>query len=151
MKIALVRDVKVPSRGTSRSAGLDFYIPNDFLLNNINKKLFLYPGESVNIPSGVVANIPEGYALIAFNKSGQAVKKALQVGACVCDEDYQGEIHLHVRNIGQRDICLEPGEKLVQFILIPILYEDVEIVDINNVFEEKTERGSGAFGSTGTK
>lgn len=147
MKIFKLRNVKTPTRGTSLSAGIDFYIPDDF--PGVHS---LMPGDDVNIPSGIKAKIPHGYALIFKNKSGVAVKRGLQVGACVVDEDYQGEIHLHVRNIGQDVQFLEPGEKLVQALLIPVLYEDVEVVDsLSDLFEEETERGEGGFGSTGTK
>ena len=94
MKISKVRDVKLPVRGTDKSAGIDFFIPNDFVSQTI------LPGESVCIPSGIKANVPNGFALVVFNKSGVALKRSLAVGACVIDEDYQGEIHLHVYNFG---------------------------------------------------
>ena len=92
MKIAKVRNVKTPTRGTVGSAGIDFYIPNDYPANLCT----VNPGERFFIPSGIKANVPEGYALIAMNKSGVALKKSLMVGACVVDSDYQGEIHLHL-------------------------------------------------------
>lgn len=146
MKIFKIRDVKTPTRGTPLSAGLDFYIPNDF--PGVHT---LIPGDDVNIPSGIKVKIPHGYALIFKNKSGVALKRGLQVGACVIDEDYQGEVHLHVRNIGSEIQFLEPGEKLVQGVLVPVLYEDVEVVEsLADLYEEKTERGEGGFGSTGT-
>lgn len=146
MKIAKIRDVKTPVRGTPLSAGLDFFIPNDFPGEHI-----LIPGDAVNIPSGIKVQVPHGYALVFKNKSGVAVKKALQVGACVVDEDYQGEIHLHVRNIGGDVQFLNPGEKIVQAILVPVLYEGVEVVEEADLYPEKTERGEGGFGSTGTE
>ena len=77
MRIAKVRKVKTPTRGTSKSAGLDFYVPDGF------DRVILTVGEKVFIPSGIKAELPEGYALIAFNKSGVALKKSLFVGACV--------------------------------------------------------------------
>lgn len=148
MKIVKIRKVKTPTRGTDRSAGLDFYIPDDIFPS---EGFVLTAGRSYNIPSGIKAKIPEGYALIAFNKSGVALKKGLQVGACVVDEDYQGEIHLHVRNTSLTWCTLENGEKLIQFLLVPILYEDVEVMDEEkDLFPEITGRGSGGFGSTGT-
>ena len=143
MEIKKTRNVKTPTRGTEASAGLDFYIPNDSKLPGIR------PGESLNIPSGIHAKIPKGYALIAFNKSGIALKKGLQVGACVVDEDYQGEIHLHVMNVGFKPVSFKPGEKLVQFLLIPVNYASIEVV--KELYSETTERGSGGFGSTGLK
>lgn len=143
MKVARTRDVKLPTRGTSASAGIDFYIPNDY------PETRLLPGEHALIPSGIKVNVPEGHALIAFNKSGVSTKQRLQVGACVVDEDYQGEIHLHVHNLGPATV-LKPGQKLVQFILIPVTYAAVEEVEEGDLFETKTERGDGGFGSTGT-
>ena len=72
MKISKVRNVKTPSRGTEKSAGIDFFVPDDF-----DKKL-VFPEGSILIPSGIRADVPEGYALIVFNKSGVAVKKVLR-------------------------------------------------------------------------
>ena len=77
MKFTKTRDVKSPTRANSTDAGIDFFIPNDY------EGTDLVPGESAFIPSGVKVNVPEGFALIAFNKSGVAVKKNLHVGACV--------------------------------------------------------------------
>lgn len=144
MNIAKVKDVKTPTRGTSGSAGLDFYVPEGLEYN-----ITLESGESTNIPSGIKANIPKGYALIAMNKSGVATKQGLQVGACVIDEDYQGEIHLHVVNISDSATTIQPGQKLVQMLLIPVLCEEVHEVPVSELFDEVTQRGDGGFGSTG--
>lgn len=147
MKIFKIRNVKTPTRGTPGSAGIDFYVPYDFPGTHT-----LLPGMDVNIPSGIKVKVPHGYALIFKNKSGVALKKALQVGACVVDEDYQGEVHLHVRNIGTDVVWIDPGEKLAQGLLIPILYEDVEeCAELKELFPKETKRGAGGFGSTGTK
>lgn len=147
MKFLKIRDVKSPNRGTSKSAGIDFFIPNDF------EEVVLEPGQSTLIPSGLKVNIPENLAFIAFNKSGVATKKHLIVGACVIDEDYQGEVHLHLINVGDEPIAVSPGEKILQCILMPIVYEPVEMVETEDeLWEGKvTERGTGGFGSTGTK
>ena len=81
---------------------------------------------------------------------GWPQEKKLKVGACVIDEDYQGEIHLHVHNIGKEVVMIEPGMKLVQMILIPVLYDSIEEVSsIDELYEVETERGEGGFGSTG--
>ena len=146
MKITKVRDVKTPERGTPGSAGIDFFVPNDF------KSVFMHIDKTVNIPSGIHVKVPKGFALIAMNKSGVALKKGLQVGACVIDEDYQGEVHLHVTKIAETNgaTIIKGGDKLVQFLLVPVSYEDIEIVEgqLDLYTEGKTERGTGAFGST---
>lgn len=144
MKIVKVRNVKTPTRGTRLSAGLDFYIPEDFETRQV------WPGESINIPSGIRARVPRGCALIMFNRSGIATKHQLQVGACVVDEDYQGEIHLHVMNVGKEVVILKPGMKLVQGLLMPTFYVGMEVLESEDeLFPQSTERGHGGFGSTG--
>lgn len=144
MKVQRIRDVKLPTRGTPLSAGLDFYVPNNVLFDDVG--ICLKPGDSVVIPSGIKVEVPKGYALIGFNKSGIAVKRHLYVGACVIDEDYQGEVHIHLTNVGKDVSYISPGDKIAQFVLVPVLYADIEEVD--ELHKVPTERGTGAFGST---
>jgi dUTP pyrophosphatase len=134
------RDVKDPSYGTKGSAGIDFYVPNDM------KGQAIYPGGSILIPSGIKVELPDDTALIAFNKSGVCTKQFLQVGACVVDYDYRGEIHLHVFNYSNEIQFVDPGQKLVQFVLLP--YHQAVLVESRDKFNQ-TERGEGGFGSTG--
>ena len=141
MLIKKLLDVKTPNRGTSKSAGIDFFTPNDM------EKIVLGPNESALIPTGIQAQVPEGHALIAFNKSGVATKKGLVVGACVVDEDYEGIIHIHMINVSKSNVEILPGEKLTQFILIPVNYETVQAVD--SFPERQSQRGDKGFGSTG--
>ncbi len=147
MKITKIRNVKTPKRGTEGSAGIDFFVPDDYPTNLCS----VNPGERFFIPSGIKANVPNGYALIAMNKSGVALKKGLMVGACVVDSDYQGEIHLHLVNTSDSNVTIEPGEKLTQFLLIPVNHCAVEVVDPDDLFDNESERGAGGFGSTGVK
>lgn len=160
MKYTKIRKVKSPTRGTKQSAGIDFYIPDDW---NEGQSYKIPPGGRVLIPSGIKVNVPTGYALIAFNKSGVASKTGLIVGAAVVDEDYQGEIHLNVINTNQFNetfgdityaaytgyVTINPGDKLTQFILLPVNYAIPEEVEIENLYQSVTERGEGGFGSTG--
>lgn len=184
LQFTKVRDVKSPTRGTEKSAGIDFYIPqfDDKLVGDLinknpslfsvphtrwtykvsvpafnlpktsdRKGLILMPHERILIPSGIHVKIPSGFALIAFNKSGVASKKGLDILACVVDEDYQGEIHLNVVNTSHTEsVDIVAGEKLVQFILLPILYAKLqEIKTLEELYPHTTERGTGGFGSTG--
>lgn len=140
IQIARVRDVKMPERGTSKSAGIDFFIPKDF------SGRMLEPGEDVLIPSGISALIPDGYMLMAANKSGVCASRvaknacetemplkaidttlssALIVGASIVDEDYPGEIHIHIINVGKEPVWLERDQKIAQFILVPVSYADI--------------------------
>lgn len=140
IQIARVRDVKMPERGTQKSAGIDFFIPKDF------SGQMLEPREDILIPSGISALIPDGYMLMAANKSGVCVSKvakqdcetemplkaidttlssALIVGASIVDEDYPGEIHIHIINVGEEPVWLERDQKIAQFILVPVSYAEV--------------------------
>jgi dUTP pyrophosphatase len=161
MKIARVRDVKLPQRGTEKSAGLDFFIPNDFM------ETVVKPGEDILIPSGIKMDVPEGYMLMAAEKSGvvtssyaclkagrkpkiDAFDSNLILGAKIVDEDYQGEIHIHLINVGNQEVFLKPGMKITQFILVPVFYDYVIEVDEPRLFTETSKRGDGALGSTGS-
>ena len=137
MKISKIRDVKTPVRANGNDAGIDFFIPNKW---NIGNEYHLSPGQQALIPSGVKVNVPEGYALIAFNKSGIATKKQLIAGAAVVDEGYQGELHIHVINAGSTVQTLIAGDKIMQFILVPMFYDSIEEVDASVLFEDNSTK-----------
>jgi dUTP pyrophosphatase len=146
MKITKIKDVKTPTRANTNDAGVDFFIPNDY-----TGKTDLSPGESCFIPSGIKVNVPKGYALIAFNKSGVATKKGLHVGACVVDCGYQGELHINLTNVSAEYQTIAAGDKIVQFVLLPLGDPTIELVEENNLYESVSTRGEGGFGSSGTK
>lgn len=143
MNFAKTRDVKSPCRANHNDAGIDFFIPNDF------KERYVPVSGSVLIPSGIKVKVPEGHALIFMNKSGVATKKGLTVGACVVDESYQGEVHLHLMNNSSNAVKVFPGEKIVQGLLIPINYAMPSEVKLADLYDSESERGEGGFGHTG--
>lgn len=163
MNYSKVRDVKSPVRGTAKSAGIDFFVPSSF------KEVMLRPNEDLLIPSGIRMKVPENFMLMAAEKSGvvtsrQACSKAgrtakpeafnsvVVLGAKIVDEDYQGEIHIHVINVGQAPVYIKPDFKIAQFILVPVSYETLNEVPDNELFSENTERGDKGFGlGTGNK
>lgn len=140
-----VRDVKSPVKAHPFDAGFDFFIPNDF------GRRILPPGADILIPSGIKVDVPEGYALIAMNKSGIATKQKLRHGASVVDTGYSGEVHIHLFNDGTIDMVLEGGMKIIQFVLVKIgTHQSYEISP--EEYEKRMtdfERGEGGFGSTG--
>lgn len=162
MKYSKVRDVKSPERGTKLSAGTDFFVPNDF------KETMVNPGRDLLIPSGIVAKLPKGYMLMAADKSGAVTSKqaclnanrtpkkeafdsVIIIGAKIVDEDFQGEIHIHLINVGCESVVIKPGMKITQFILVPVSYESFEEVPRDELFSDVSERGAGCFGSTDKK
>lgn len=139
-----VGDVKSPCRANDTDAGIDFYVPNDF------SPMTLDPQKDILIPSGVKVHVPNGYALIAFNKSGIATKKKLVVGAEVIDVGYEGQMGLHLINTGTEPQEILPGMKIVQFVLLPI--SSVHPKEVSNDEYAAccgSNRGAGGFGSTG--
>lgn len=163
MKFAKIRNVKSPVRGTGKAAGIDFFVPNF----GSNKGFIVNPGTDVLIPSGIKMEIPEGYMLMAADKSGvvtskwaclgagrtpkaEALESIVILGAKIVDEDYQGEIHIHLVNVGNDTVFIKPGMKIAQFILVPVSYEELEEVPEEELFSRSSERGDGALGSTGS-
>lgn len=165
-------DVKHPEREYG-NAGVDFYIPNNtetFMkafeeknnpdnahwAANEDGEVYLYiaPHGRINIPSGVRSRISTNVALEAHNKSGIATKHGLVFGASTIDSNYQGIIHISLINTTDKFIELPLGMKIVQFIPRLIDISPVEVYD-NMAFDEFykdfefTNRGEGAFGSTG--
>lgn len=162
---ARVRNVKVPDRGTSLSAGIDFYVPDDF---NDGKPYMLVPGNDILVPSGIKARVPHGYMLMAADKTGIVVSKSsiedaygfakptatesiLKVGGKIVDEDFQGEIFIHIINIGRTMGRIVPGEKLAQFILVPVSYATLQETTEDRLYTSESERGTGCLSSTGLK
>lgn len=171
IKFTKIRDVKSPTRGTAEAAGIDFYVPNydpdfesdfyskngliEYVVNYDSNKMviILKPSERALIPSGIKTWMEPGTALIAANKSGVATKKGLIFGAQVVDSDYAGEVHISVINTSNDVVRIETGDKLIQFIHTPVLLTPLDEVDEYhfNSLHDKSQRGDGGFGSTGTK
>ena len=146
LKYVKVRDVKSPKRANSTDAGIDFFVPEDI------QTRVIFPSESILIPSGIKVDVPSGWALIFKNKSGVATKKGLIVGAEVVDHGYSGEVHIHLINTGKEKVNIQPGEKIIQGVMLEVgLHEPVE-VSVDEMWNDvQSDRGEGGFGSTGTK
>ena len=95
--------------------------------------------------------VPYEYMLEIKNKSGIAFKRQLLVGACVVDPGYNGEIYVNLHNVGQKTQVIEPGTKVAQAVLTPIVHCGVEEVQTDAFLNLNSKRGTGGFGSTGDK
>jgi dUTP pyrophosphatase len=146
IKMWKIRDVKTPERGTELSSGIDFFVPEALF------PWYIEPGEDALIPSGLKIKLPKGTDLVFQNKSSVA-KKLLIIGAQVVDNDYQGEVHLHLINVGTETQVIDPGAKLAQGIVRYVRYDEIELVNSHQALYGgvQTERGDGGFGSTGDK
>jgi len=152
LRFAKTKFVKTPERGTEYSAGLDFFIPNDW---NDNSEYIIQPQQKVIIPMGIHIDLLGSglgrYMLKFENKSGIATKKGLVVGACVIDADYQGELMVHIYNASDIPASIDPGQKIIQGILIEVLYAEPAELCLDDLYLTNSSRGAGRFGSTGIK
>ena len=137
-------DVVVPTRANPSDAGLDFYYcPEE------EKTVILRSGETALFATGIRMEIPHGYYLEIKNRSGNAYKRQLLVGACVVDSGYSGEIFVNLHNVGLSNVEIEPGQKIAQGVFVKV--EQPLLVEIgeDNIYGGTTDRGAGALGSTG--
>ena len=143
VKVKKVRENAIlPIYGTEFSAGAD-------LCACLEEPAVLAPNETKLIPIGISMEIPQGYAGLVFARSGLATKRHLapanKVG--VIDSDYRGEFFVPLRNHGSVPQTIEHGERIAQMVLVPFL--TAQFVEVETLSD--TARGSGGFGSTGTK
>ena len=139
LKVKLLSEnAKMPTRGTEGSSGLDVYTPYDVIVPARGDAL---------IPLDLAFEIPFGWDLSVYNKSGIATKKKLSKGAELIDSDYRGNCHIHFFNNSDEDVHFSKGDKISQLVMREVWMGNLEQVDDLN----DTQRGSGGFGSTGTR
>jgi dUTP pyrophosphatase len=135
------RDYPLPQYATSGSAGVD-------LRACIDAPLELKPGDTQLIPSGIAIYLQDpAYAAIVLPRSGLGHKHGIVLGNLVglIDSDYQGQIFVSCWNRGQSTFTIQPGERIAQLVVVPVVQVEFDVV---NEFVA-TERGAGGFGSSG--
>ena len=130
----------LPAYGSAEAAGADLYACLDAPVQ-------IQPGETFWVPTGIALEVPKGCAGLIYARSSMGAKRGLapanKVG--VIDSDYRGEIRVVLLNHSKQVQSIEPGERVAQLIITPVLtpaYEECE--DLTD-----TDRGAGGFGSTG--
>ncbi len=132
----------LPAYHSAGAAGID-------LRACIPETLVLQPNESQLISAGFAVHIRHtGIAAVIIPRSGMG-NKGLVIGNLVglIDSDYQGPISISCWNRTAHLMKIEPGDRVAQMVFIPVVKADFEVV---TDFEEKTARGEGGFGSTGS-
>lgn len=136
-------EIPLPQRGTPGSAGVD-------LRACLDAPLTLEPGDCRLIPTGIAIHLADpGLAAMILPRSGLGHKHGIVLGNLVglIDSDYQGELMISCWNRGREPFTIEPGERIAQLVVVPVVQAEFEIVED---FAE-SERGAGGFGHTGTK
>jgi len=131
----------LPSYATAGSAGLD-------LRACLDQALTLEPGQSELIPTGLAIHIEDpNLCAMILPRSGLGHKHGIVLGNLVglIDSDYQGQLFVSCWNRGQTRFNVEPGERIAQMVLVPVVQADFEVVE---AFSD-SDRGDGGFGSSG--
>jgi deoxyuridine 5'-triphosphate nucleotidohydrolase len=135
------RDFPLPKRATEGSAGLD-------LRACLDEALELRPGATALIPTGLAIHIADPkLAALIIPRSGLGHKHGIVLGNLVglIDSDYQGELMISCWNRGAQAFRIEPGERVAQLVVVPVVQVEFEVVESF----EQSARGSGGFGHTG--
>jgi dUTP pyrophosphatase len=132
----------LPQYQTEQSAGLD-------LIAFLTESIMLKPLQRVLIPTGLSIELPKGYEAQIRPRSGLALKSGITVlnSPGTVDADYRGEIKVLLINLSDHDFIIEDGSRIAQMVVSR--HERIEWENAIQLTE--TVRGTGGYGSTGTK
>ena len=135
------REIPLPKRATEGSAGVD-------LRACLSEPLKIAPAECKLIPTGIAIHLADpSLAAMILPRSGLGHKHGIVLGNLVglIDSDYQGELLISCWNRGLAAFTVDPGERIAQLVVVPVVPVDFKLVDS---FDE-SQRGSGGFGHSG--
>ena len=143
LKYKLTRPEAIsPRRATEGSAGYD-------LAAAISQPMEVRHGAVTVVPTGVAIQLEPGYVALVFGRSGLGIKKGVVPanGVGVIDSDYRGEMMVGLTCQLEEAYTVQPGERIAQMVILPVVTPE-----LNQVEElEDSQRGTGGFGSTGTR
>lgn len=136
-------DWPLPSYATEASAGLD-------LRAALDAPMVLAPGATELLPSGLAIHIADpGLCAVVLPRSGLGHRHGIVLGngTGLIDADYQGPLMISAWNRGDQTYTIEPGDRIAQLVVLPIVRATLEVVD---TFIDSA-RGAGGFGHTGRR
>ena len=134
-------DIPLPYYATPGSAAMDLHACLDGAVT-------IPAGERRVIPTGLAIALPSAdYVALVFARSGLGIKHGVAPANCVgvIDSDYRGEILVGLQNSGGSDFTIQPGDRIAQLMVVPVVQPRLRLVDEL----DETGRGAGGFGSTG--
>ncbi|MFQ5355684.1 MAG: dUTP diphosphatase [Mariprofundaceae bacterium] len=134
--------LEMPHYASDQAAGMD-------LRAAVEDTIMIEAGEQALIPTGFAIALPAGFEAQIRPRSGLALKHGITVlnSPGTIDADYRGEICVILINHGANPFPIERGERIAQMIIAPVSHITWHEADSL----EKTERGSGGFGSSGIR
>lgn len=130
----------IPTRANRGDAGYDLY-------SATSGDVTLEPGQRHLFPTGIAFAIPEGYVGLVKPRSGLALKKGIDVLGGVIDSGYRGDVGVILINTSNEPQTIGEGERVAQLLFQPVM--EVELLEVDRI--GGTQRGTGGFGSTGTR
>ena len=137
----LGNEFPLPHYATDGSAGMD-------MRACLDEPLLLAPGDTGLIPTGLAIHLADtGLAAVLLPRSGLGHKHGIVLGNLVglIDSDYQGQVFVSCWNRGDKAFTVEPGERIAQMVIVPVVRAEFDIVEDFDA----SERGAGGFGHTG--
>jgi len=131
----------LPQHATEGSAGVD-------MRACIDDPLTVEPGKTELIPTGLAIHVEDpGLAAVLLPRSGLGHKHGIVLGNLVglIDSDYQGQVYVSCWNRSAQPFVVEPGERIAQMVIVPVVQMDFEVVEEF----DRSERGAGGFGHSG--
>ena len=129
-----------PTYGSPGAACFDMYAVLD-------DPIAVEPGSSRVLNTGLAFEIPEGWCMKVYSRSGHGFNYdvSLSNSVGVIDSDYRGEVKVKLRNDSDMPFVVTTGDRIAQAEIVPAWQHDFAVV----VDLSETERGEGGFGSTG--
>jgi dUTP pyrophosphatase len=131
----------LPHYQTEHAAGMDLHAA-------LESAVEVQPGDIELVPCGFAMAIPPGFEAQVRPRSGLSTKHGISMPNApgTIDSDYRGEVKIPLINLGRVPFTVEPGMRIAQMVICPVIRAEIEEVDSL----EETMRGAGGFGSTGT-
>lgn len=128
----------LPAYETSGSAGMDL---------RAAASVTLLPGERALVQTGLKIALEPGFEAQVRPRSGLAIKHGVTVlnSPGTIDSDYRGEVGVILANFGGQPFTAQRGDRIAQLVIAR--QERGTVVEVETL--DETERGAGAFGSTG--
>ena len=130
----------LPTYVDGGAGGADLYA-------DIEQPYTLEPGCRILMPTGLASEMSPGTCAMILARSGWALKDGVTVlnAPGLIDQNFSGEWGVILINLGDKPVVIRPGYRMAQAVFIQVRQE--MLFEVETLRE--TERGSGAFGSTG--
>lgn len=105
----------------------------------------------ISVDTGLAFEVPEGYVMLVFSRSGHGFKHDTRLANCVgvVDSDYRGSVQIRLtrdKSWSTHPLRVRHGDRIAQAMIVPI--PAVTLTQVDEL--STTERGAGGFGSTGS-